>query len=298
MQNRRDFLKTSALLAAGGIVAPKLLSSSPMFSPLGIPVPAGKNIGFQLYSVRDLIGKQGIQFALEAVAKIGYKNLETAGYSDGKIYGLDPADFKKRVDDLGMKVTNAHLGHGYSKDKDAEVMDWWDQAIEAHHKGGFIYMVQPSMPVNEKSPLDQLKLYCDYFSKVGRKTAEAGIAFGYHNHTGEFKKIGRHMILDYMLNKVDKKHMFFELDVYWCKMGGADPAAYLKTYPKQIKWTHIKDAKEIGASGTMDFKAIFDQMNANGITDWYVEIEEYTHGDPVRSARESYEFLDRAEYVL
>ena len=176
-------------------------------------------------------------------------------------------------------------------------MAWWDKAIEAHHEMGAIYMIQPSMAVNQNSPLDALKMYCDYFSKVGSQTAKANIAFGFHNHSGEFKKIGDQVIFDYMLNNVSKEHVIFELDVYWCQVGGANPAEYLRKYPDQIRLAHIKDVKEIGASGTMDFKAIFKQMNASKMKDWYVEIEEYTNNDPVASAKQSFEFLDKAGYV-
>ena len=68
---------------------------------------------------------------LETASKMGYKNLETASYDNGKIYGLAPAEFKKMVNDLGMKCTSAHLGQAFTKEKEAEVMSWWDQAIDA-----------------------------------------------------------------------------------------------------------------------------------------------------------------------
>lgn len=291
MKNRRDFLKQTSLIIAGGLIAPKVFSSEMMLPS------AGKNIGLQLYSMRDMISSAGIQKVLEIVAKIGYKNLEAAGYTYGKIYGLYPADFKKRVTDLGMKFTSSHVGHNYSKATEAEVMAWWDKTIETHHTAGAKYMVQASMPVNEKSKIEELKLYCDYFSMVGEKSAKAGIAFGYHNHTGEFKKIGDNVILDYMLANVNKNDVFFELDVYWCHEGGANPAEYLKKYASQFKLAHIKDEKEIGASGKMDFKAIFDQMNANKMKDWYVEVEEYTNNDAVAGLQKSYDYLKKARYV-
>jgi len=291
MANRRNFLKQSGLLAAGSLLAPQLLSAS-SFSSFGV-----KNIGLQLYSLWGMVGKEGIQPVLELVAKIGYKNLETAGYNDGKIYGLEPVDFRSRVEDLGMKVTSAHLGQSYSKEKDVEVMAWWDKAIEAHHKAGFKYMIQPSMPVGEKSSMDDLKLYCDYFSKVGAKTGKADMFFGFHNHAGEFKKIGDNVIYDYMLENTDKKHVIFELDVYWCQVGGASPVEYLKKFPKQITVTHIKDEKEIGASGDIDFEAIFNQMNKNKMKDWYVEVERYTDNNAQQSVKESFDYLDKASYV-
>lgn len=275
------------MLLAGGLIAPQLLSSC----------GEKKNVGLQLYSLREMVKDSGIQSVLEAVAKMGYTNLETAGYDNGKIYNMAPAEFKKMVNDLGMKCTSAHLGQDYSKEKESEVMAWWDQAIEAHNELGVKYMIQPWMPVGDSTTLDDLKVYCDYFNTIGYKTAAASIAFGYHNHAFEFRKIDDQLIYDYLLNNVSKNHVLFELDVYWCKEGGYDPTEYLKKYADQIKVVHIKDAKEIGASGNIDFKPIFDQMNANNVKDWYVEVEQYTNNDPAASVKESYDFLNKAAYV-
>ena len=65
-----------------------------------------------------LVKEEGIQKVLETAAKMGYKNLETASYDNGKIYGLAPAEFKKMVNDLGMKCTSAHLGQAFTKEKE------------------------------------------------------------------------------------------------------------------------------------------------------------------------------------
>ena len=59
---------------------------------------------------------------------------------------------------------------------------------------------------------------------------------------------------------------------------------------------HIKDDKAIGASGKIDFKAIFNQAYANDIKDWYVEVEEY-NGTPQEDVKQSYDFLANAAYV-
>ncbi|MGL5619144.1 MAG: sugar phosphate isomerase/epimerase family protein, partial [Tannerellaceae bacterium] len=172
MQNRRDFLKHASMLLAGTAFSSNLFSSC---------TQSNKNIGLQLYSLRDLVKDQGIQTTLETVSKMGYKNLELAGYNDGKMYGLAPSELKKMVSDLGMKVTSSHVGQAYNKEKEAEVMGWWDQAIDAHNELGVKYMIQPWMPVNDQTTLDDLKTYCDYFNTVGYKTAAASMAFGYHN---------------------------------------------------------------------------------------------------------------------
>ncbi|MDR2139538.1 MAG: sugar phosphate isomerase/epimerase [Tannerella sp.] len=304
MQNRRDFIRKASMMLTGGIVTPQLLTltscgggTKSASGSEAATAATAKNIGLQLYSLRDMVKEEGIQAVLETVAKMGYKNLETASYNDGKVYGLAPEEFKKIVTDLGMKCTSAHLGQAYSKEKEAEVMSWWDQAIETHNQLGVKYIIQPWMPVNDATTLDDLKMYCDYFTTVGYKTAAASIAFGYHNHSFEFRKIGDQLIFDFLLDNVSKNHVCFELDVYWCQEGGGNPVAYLTDRPDQFKAIHIKDEKEIGTSGKMDFKPIFDRMYANNIKDWYVEVEQYTNNDPVASVQQSFDYLNKADYV-
>ncbi|MGL4328589.1 MAG: sugar phosphate isomerase/epimerase family protein [Tannerellaceae bacterium] len=288
MQNRRDFLKHASMLLAGTAFSSNLFSSC---------TQSNKNIGLQLYSLRDLVKDQGIQTTLETVSKMGYKNLELAGYNDGKMYGLAPSELKKMVSDLGMKVTSSHVGQAYNKEKEAEVMGWWDQAIDAHNELGVKYMIQPWMPVNDQTTLDDLKTYCDYFNTVGYKTAAASMAFGYHNHDFEFKNVEGQRIYDYLLNNTSKNHVFFQMDVYWVAQGGADPVEYMQKYADQMKVLHIKDEKEIGRSKQIDYKPIFDQMYANNIKDYYVEVERYSENDPVASVTESFNFLNDANYV-
>jgi len=307
MQNRRDFLKKASLMLAGGVVAPHILTScggktssstaTDTVTTTAAEAPA-KRIGIQLYSLRDMVKEDGIQAVLEAVAKMGYKHVETAGYDDGKIYGLAPAEFKKMVDDLGMRCTSAHLGQSITKENEAEVMAWWDKAIETYNQVGAKYMVQPSIVINDKTTVDDMKMYCDYFNAVGYKTAAASMAFGYHNHDFEFKynydgKTG----YDYLLDNVSPNHVFFQMDVYWVMKAGFDPAQYLKDRPSQFKTIHIKDEKEIGASGEINFQSIFEQMKANNVKDWYVEVEQYTNNDPVASVQQSFDFLNKADYV-
>ncbi|MDR1602642.1 MAG: sugar phosphate isomerase/epimerase [Tannerella sp.] len=290
MQNRRDFIKQASMLLAGGVVMPRLLSSCN-------EAASAKNIGLQLYSLRDMVKESGIRAVLETVAKMGYKNLETASSDKSKIYGLEPSEFRKIVTDLGMKCTSAHLNQSYTKATEGAVMAWWDKAIETYNEAGVKYIVQPSIDINKDTTTDDLKVFCDYFNSVGYKTAAASIAFGYHNHAFEFRKIGDQLIYDFLLDNVSPNHVFFELDVYWCIVGGGDPVAYLKNRPRQFKTLHIKDEKEIGASGQIDFKPIFDQMTANKVKDWYVEVEEYTDNDPVASVQQSFDYLNKAEYV-
>ena len=289
MQSRRNFIKNASMLIAGGAIAPRLLTSCESGPK--------KYLGLQLYSLRDMVRDEGIEAVLKAVAKMGYNSLETAGYNDGKIYGKDPAELKKIVDGLGMKLTSAHLSRNLTDNKDAD-MAWWNQAVDAHNAAGMKYMIVPMSPLSgEGATLDNIKRYCDYFNEIALITAGASIQFGYHNHAFEFEnKVDGVPVFDLMLQNTSPRHVIFQLDVYWVKRGGYEPVDYMKKYADRIKVLHIKDEKAIGVHNVVDFKSIFDQANASGIKDWYVEVEAYD-GTPQEDVKKSADYLLGSSFV-
>jgi sugar phosphate isomerase/epimerase len=293
MQNRRDFIKQASMLMAGGVVAPHVLSS---FS--SDAAKSSKYLGLQLYSLRDMVKDEGIQKVLQVASKLGYNNLEAASYGEGKFYDIAPAEFKKMVDDLGMKLISSHVSREITDNRSAD-MAWWNKAVEAHNIAGMKYMVMPSSPLNSRrgATIENLEQYCDYFNEIGKITATASIQFGYHNHDGEFKnQINGKPVFDLMLENTSPPHVFFQADVYWVKMGGYDPVDYMKKYPNRIKVLHIKDEKAIGVHNVVDFKAVYDQAYANGIKDWFVEVEQYD-GTPEQDVKKSADYLRKAKFV-
>lgn len=256
-----------------------------------------KEVGLQLYSLRDLIGKRPVGDVLDSVGTIGYKFVEAASYGDGKFYGMDPVQFKELCEKNGLAFISSHTGHDCPDDlSDAETWKWWEQCIDAHAKAGCKYLVQPWMGGKGYGSLEGLKQYCEYFNKVGEMCNAKGIRFGYHNHSGEFKDIDGQKIYDFMLNNTDPKKVMFEIDLYWATKGGVDPVDYFKKYPGRFELWHVKDVKEIGASGEMNFKKIYDNYNGCGVQYMIVEQEDYSY-PYLESVRKSFEYLNNAEFV-
>jgi len=297
MTNRREFLKRASMLVAGGAVGSSILSSCGGGGGAASAVPR-KHIGLQLYSLRDDVADLGIQPVLEIVAQMGYTNIETAGYVDGMIYNMSPSEFKRRVDDLGMQLTSAHLMHIMS-DNRTEDMAWWSRATAAHAEAGFKYMVMPWAPfTGEDANLDNVQRYAEYFSNIGMITSASSISFGYHNHEFEFtNKIDGVPLYDVLIENMNTRVVFMQNDVYWTQVGGYDPVEYLKKYPRVIRTLHLKDETYIGSSGNMDFRAILNQFHANGMRDWYVEVEEYV-GTPQEDVKRSFDYLNAADFVV
>ena len=242
---------------------------------------AKKDIGIQLYSVRDLIGSFGrnqhdYKPVLKALADMGYTSIEAASYNDGKFYGNTPEEFRRDVEAVGMKVLSSHCGKGLSDEELAsgdfsESMKWWDQCIAAHKAAGMEYIVTPYLPVPKT--LKEMQTYCDYLNAIGKKCREAGIKYGYHNHAHEFQKIeDKAVMLDYMIENTDHK------------------------YPGRFKMLHIKDRREIGQSGMVGFDAIFENAKTAGVENIIVEVEQYSY-DVEKSVKLSLDYLLEAPFV-
>src|SRR3990170_5105066 len=128
---RRDFIQTASFAAVGMLSIPVLSSCR-----------QEKNIGLQLYTLRDIIGKDN-KDDLKKVASFGYKELKTYGYAEGKIFDMDFTEFNEFVKGLGMSVVSGHYGLDKIKG------DTWQKAVEDAKKNGQKYMVVPYIDESE-----------------------------------------------------------------------------------------------------------------------------------------------------
>ncbi|MDD2525304.1 MAG: sugar phosphate isomerase/epimerase [Bacteroidales bacterium] len=255
-----------------------------------------KDIGLQLYSLRDLIGKD-VPGILDSVGKVGYTSVEAASYGDGKFYGMEPAAFKALCKKNGLNFVSSHCGRDCPDDlSDEATWAWWKQCIDAHAAAGVKFLVQPSMGGKAYQSEEGLLQYCKYFNKIGEMCNEKGILFGYHNHSGEFKEFNGVKIYDIMLKNTNPKNVMFEIDLYWAVEGGVNPVDYFKQYPGRFKLWHVKDVKEIGASGKMDFKTIFENAKGSGMN--YIIVEQEAYSMPqIQSIKASHDYLMKSDFV-
>lgn len=253
-------------------------------------------IGLQLYSVRDHM-KKDPKATIVKVGEMGYKFVETAGFNEGKFYGMDPVEFKELCETNGLQFLGSHTGQNLPNEENWDkTMAWWDMAIEAHKAAGVKWIVQPWMSEEGYTSLEGLKNYIKYFNAVGEKCSAQGIRFGYHNHDKEFTtELEGKPVYDWMLELTDPEKVMFELDLYWIDHGGKNPIDYFNKYPGRFMLYHIKDEKELGESGNMDFNAIFAGDKNSGMKYGIVEVEKYNF-DSLISCQKSLEYLKTTNF--
>lgn len=289
MTDRRTFLRNVGLLAAGSVAAGKSSWATAASARSVTTQKAAKNYGLQIYSLgRELY--EDTAGGLKRIGRMGYTTLELAGYSDGKIGGVEMLEFKKMAEDAGLRIVSSHVNppvREYTKENKAQIAEYWKTTAGKHAELGVKYIVQPGQPSTRS--VEEVATVCEVFNEAGAIARAAGLQFGYHNHDFEFARVtpgsdraifGRNgaprdasVIYDLFLNGTDPQLVVFQMDVYWTVMGQFDPLEYLKKYPNRIRLLHIKDRAVLGQSGMMNFENIFNLAYANGITDFFVELE-------------------------
>lgn len=263
MKTRRAFLKNAYCLAAGSLLLSDLLKAGHL---------ARKNdVGIQLYSVR----KEMLEDAtgtLVKLAKIGYKEIESAKSEKGNYYGLKPKEIKEILSDHGMTLRSGHT----RIDKD------WQQSVDEAAEAGQQYLVCSVLPLPGQT-VDNYRKNAEQFNKAGEQCKKAGITFGYHNHEEEFQEENGQVLYDVLLNNVQPDLVIMEMDLGWVIASGKDPLLYFQKYPGRFPLWHLKDMNlikkqsvEFGKGG-VNIASLFQHAKESGMKYFFIEQEEYAH---------------------
>ena len=288
--SRRTFLKTGSVLLAGTALLSKtaLAASKP-----------NEIIGVQLYSVREEMKKDPIG-TLTQLAKIGYKNVEHANYIDRKFYGYTPAEFKKILTDLGLKMPCGHTVMAKNHwDADKKMFtDAWKYTVEDAAFMGQKYVISPWMDESMRKTYDDLSRYMDVFNLCGELCQKSGMKFSYHNHWFEFsEKLNNEKVFDIMMKKFDPKLVLMQLDIGNMYIGGGKALDVLNQYPGRFELLHVKDEIAVNTvekfessvlgKGVISTKEVIDLARKIGGTSVFiVEQESYQNITPLQSVKE------------
>jgi sugar phosphate isomerase/epimerase len=279
-QDRRTFLSTlgAAAVAARG---PRLLGG--LLAPRAAKL---QRIGMELYTVRSLTAKD-LAGTLAQLAKIGYKEVEFAGYQNHSA-----TEVRAMLDQNGLTAPSAHID--LAKIESEADQTFADAKVVGHH-----WITVASLPRGPRQTADDWKQIAARFNAAGKSVQAAGFRFAFHNHNDVFRKAGDELPIDILMRETDPALVSYQMDVYWVVNGGGNPVDLLQRYPGRFKMLHLKDSMgapdhkmaDVGA-GTIDFKAIL--ARAKGIENYFVERDDPT--DPMASAAASFNYLSRLEF--
>jgi sugar phosphate isomerase/epimerase len=293
--SRRSFIKkTTMAVAASAIFSNDLFAAN----------KSKQLTGMQLYSVRDDMKKDPLG-TLQQLAKIGYKHVEHANYIDRKFYGYSAKEFKKVLDDQGLKMPSGHtvMRKDHWDDAKKDFTDAWKYTVEDAAIVGQFYVISPSLEENMRKNEDGLKKFLEVFNKSGELCKKSGMLFGYHNHDFEFsEKFGDVLMHDVIMQNTDPKLVIHQLDIGNLYNGGAKALDVFKKWAGRFQSMHVKDEikgtsgndryeSTILGTGIVPVKEVIDTARKSGTIHFIIEQESYQGKTPLESMKQDLEIM-------
>ena len=285
--NRRDFLRYGTF-ATLGLTLPFAGKSSLLKEFTEGGGKSIKTFGLQLWTVKEDMGINA-KDTLQKLSSYGYRQIESFEGSKGMFWGWKNTEFKKYMDDLGMRIISSHCNN---------TVDFERKAAEAAEIG-MKYLICPYK--GPQKSIDDFKKFADEFNKSGEICKKNDIRFAYHNHDYSFKAINGEIPQQVMMANTDKNLVDFEMDIYWVVAAGEDPKAWFAKHPGRFKLCHVKDLAKTNSKeghesvqigkGTIDFASILKAGASNGLKYHIIEQEAFTGTNPLESAEADAKYM-------
>jgi sugar phosphate isomerase/epimerase len=276
MSSRRRFL--TALASGIGAARLKPLEASAPLPP-EVKSPLGGPIGVQLYSLRDDLAKD-IPGTLARLRSLGVRVVESAGLA-----GTTIEAFRAALDGADLICRSCHMLFERVRDDIAGV-------IKEAKALGAIHVVCPSIPHDDKAGFTREGALnaAAVFDEAGRRAKGDGLRFSYHPHGYEFVAATEGTLFETIAAHTDPAFVSFEIDIFWAKAGGGDPAQLIASHPGRVPLMHVKDMAKglslppgsshapaetnvVAGKGQLDLPAILRAARKSGTELYYIEDE-------------------------
>jgi sugar phosphate isomerase/epimerase len=238
------------------------------------------SLGLQLYSVREELSGD-FEGVVRKIAALGFAGVEPAGFPN-----TTPEAAGKLFRSLGLEVPSAHVP--------LPLGDQQKSTLETLASLGSKRIVSGLGPDSFKT-LDLIKQTCGTFNQAQAVAKAHGMTFGIHNHWWEFIEVEGRMVFEVMKEHLEPD-VFFQIDTYWVKTAGADPAAIVHGLGPRAPLLHIKDGpcvkdKPMTAvgDGVVDVPAIARAAGTHA--KWFIVEIDRCKGDMLAAVAKSYRYL-------
>jgi sugar phosphate isomerase/epimerase len=237
-------------------------------------------IALQLYTVREALAQE-FNATVRRVAAMGYAGVEPYAFP-----GTTAEAAGQLFRELGLVVPSCHspMPLGDQKSQVLETMAALDcrRIVSGLGSGHF-------------KTADLVRAACDRFNEAHEVAAANGLHFGIHNHWWEFETLDGRLVFELMLELLHPD-IFFQIDTYWVKTAGPDPAAIVHQLGRRAPLLHVKDGPAerdapmvaVG-QGTLDFRSIVAAGEGN--IQWLIVELDHCATDMMAAVNESYDYL-------
>jgi sugar phosphate isomerase/epimerase len=240
-------------------------------------------ISLQLYTVREETARD-MPGTLRRISEIGYPAVEFAGFG-----GENAEDLSNILDDLGLRASGAHVP-----------FDSWEtdpgSVITDMHTLDCAHAILPMAPPDQHRDETAVARLAGSLNWWGDLCRQEGVTFSYHNHDFEFALLDGATMWEVLVRETDPELVYFELDLYWVRYGGANPETLLRDVADRVSLVHVKDMASddqrsdlpVG-EGIMSWTSLLEAADAAEV-EWYVA-EQDNPKDALEDVRISLQYM-------
>ena len=265
MHTRRQFF--GGTMALAGYLSLETIELGA--DPLGLP------IGFQVFPVREMLGKD-FECTLRQLAAVGYRTVEMcsppsyADYGFAPLASLKASEMRQTIQASGLHCESCHYQF-------SELKQHLDERIAFAKELGLKQMILSTFGLGRDATMDDWRRAADELNKIGAVIQKAGLQAGFHNHDFEFKQIDGVLVYDELMSMLDPKIVKMQFQVSVISLG-YEAAAFFTKYPGRFISAHLADwssaDKKTAAvgQGVVDWKKLFAAAKTGGIKNYFVEV--------------------------
>ena len=238
-------------------------------------------ISIQLYTLRRE-ARADFTGVIARLGEIGYVGVEPAG-----LHGLPPSEFRRRVDDAGLVVSASHVPLPDEQNANA--------ILDEQEAIGNRDLIVAFLPEERFTDAARVQRVAEELNQANERVRARGMRLGYHNHWWEFRtRLAGRTAHEHLFDRLDES-VFAEVDTYWARVGGVDPAGAVSALGRRARMLHLKDGPAEDAKapmtavgdGALDMPAIAAASQA----EWHVVELDHCAGDMWEAVERSHRYL-------
>lgn len=238
-------------------------------------------IAIQLYSLRAQLA-ENYEKTIRRLSEIGYVGVELWG-----TYGGSPESVARLLHDLNLQSASLHAP--------LPLLENLNQTVELANTFGVRRVVCAWYPPERFGTLDDVRVVCDELNQANESLRAQNLELHYHNHWQECAMLDGKIVYQHMLDFL-APNIGFEIDVYWAKTAGLDPANVVRELGARAPLLHIKDGPAtmdgdmtaVG-DGVVDMRAIADASQHTA--EWWIVELDRCATDMLEAVQKSYTYL-------
>jgi sugar phosphate isomerase/epimerase len=253
-------------------------------------------VAMELWTYRREL-RHDLPGTLETIRKLGIAEVETSSF-----YGHTAAEFGKLLESAGLSCVSIVVPYERMHDAIGEV-------IADASALGATYVIVSNIPRTGGLNEDEVHDAAKDFNSWGKELRAHGLQFAYHPHGFEFRHAQTGTLFDVLLQETLPDLVSFELDTFWFRQGGVDPARFIERYPNRFHLLHLKDiafgteqdlsggapdsASVVLGHGQLHWKEILRAARNAGVREYFIEDES---AEAAKQVPETMKYLGQIQF--